>query len=81
MKAAIWIIRFRGTSDDSLPLAILERECNKYSDLSHAVKAGAERIGLPVGDYSTHSLRSCGATYLSASGVETEVIMALGRWK
>jgi hypothetical protein len=81
VRAAVWIMQARGQAPKILPLASLGDQCIRYTDLAQAMKAGARRVGLPPSEFSTHSLRAGGATYLSASGVETEVIMALGRWK
>jgi hypothetical protein len=40
-----------------------------------------EDVGLQKKDYSTHSLRRGGATWLASQGVPVDIIRALGDWK
>ena len=50
------------------------------SDLSAIVKKIVNAMGLPTGDYGTHSFRAGGATELIRAGVDPAVVQLFGRW-
>lgn len=50
------------------------------SDVAAALKAIARAIKIPPANYSTHSIRSGGATALMSGGADSLTIKLLGRW-
>ena len=51
-----------------------------YDSLVSRIKLVAQRLGLPVDDYSGHSLRAGGAADLFIARVPYFIIKKMGRW-
>ena len=51
-----------------------------YDSLVSRIKLVAQRLGLPVDNYSGHSLRDGGATNLFIARVPYFIIIKMGRW-
>ena len=51
-----------------------------YTTFARWFKVGLDRIGIPAGNYRSHSFRRGGATALSLKGLSLHRIMEFGRW-
>jgi hypothetical protein len=71
----------RSTADSSDPLFVFaDQSIVSVRDINRLIDRMCTEIGIPKQHYSSHSMRSGGATELYLAGVPIDVIQRLGRW-
>lgn len=69
-----------GTSP-STPLSRERGGCPlRFATITRAIKQGARSLRLDADSFTSHSLRSGGATALLAAGYDIEFVKVMGRW-
>ncbi|KAE9290595.1 hypothetical protein PR003_g25249 [Phytophthora rubi] len=82
---ALLVLRARRTLPGNLPVATYPSSSGTISSVSahqvaNTIREGARRSGCDPRAYSTHSLRSGGATHMYRAGVDALTIQFHGRW-
>ncbi|EGZ18503.1 hypothetical protein PHYSODRAFT_332284 [Phytophthora sojae] len=84
-RGALLLLRSRRSLPAELPAAMYMSRSGEPSSISarqvaNTVQDAARRIGCDPHEYSTHSLRSGGATHMYHAGVDALIIRFYGRW-